>query len=86
MKSFDRNDPKLWEILPDWVHWIAYNMNLRSWFCFRKNNIRSIEEPFILGKNWKQAVGRKITQGERLKFITINMPENWQDSLTERPK
>jgi len=92
MKSFDRNDPELWEYIPKQFGFIAYNsyryggIGYKMFFTGEKPQARGL-------RFFQHAPLHKVKLSNGLALakilppaISVNPVENWQDSLTERPR
>jgi hypothetical protein len=81
MSEFDRNDPQLWKLLPSECQFIAMNkpygpLNAR-WVGHKKKPRKYTKNIGFWSCGWQNS----IYVEEDIKPI-----ENWEESLTERPK
>jgi hypothetical protein len=56
MKTFDRNDPELWEILPDWINKIIQSETGRWFSCEPGKYYTMITININPVENWKDSL------------------------------
>jgi hypothetical protein len=91
MKSFDRNDPKLWALPEmDGIEFIAWDASLnvesqyygKHWYGYNKKPVIGAHTDFYRCPDNIDSYLICLTKIG----ISIDFTENWQDSLTQRPR